>query len=212
MKDKEYIDISFPYYDKMAIYPKNPQYVCKKISDMQKNDACNVSKIEMGTHTGTHLDAPAHFMQNGMTIDQIPLERINGKAKVLRINETVITRWCLEKYQIEKGDIIIFRTENSDVFEGTRVLESYVTLDYEGAQYLVDKKVRMIGIDYMTIERPRHLREYGRNVHKILLGNGIPVLEALDLKGVEEGEYVLLCCPLKLWGSDGSPVRAVLVN
>lgn len=211
MKNREYIDISFPYYEGMAIYPNNPQYVCQKVSDMQNGDSCNVSRITLGTHTGTHIDAPAHFVQDGMTIDRLPLEQINGKVKVLCIKEAVITKECLEKYEIERDDILIFRTSNSDVFEGTRVLDVYVTLDYEGAQYLVDKKVRMIGIDYMTIERPRDLRAPEKSVHTILLGNGIPVLETLDLRGVEEGEYALMCLPLKLQGSDGSPVRAVLV-
>lgn len=212
MGNREYIDISFPYYEGMAIYPNNPQYICQKVSDMQNGDSCNVSRIVMGTHTGTHIDAPYHFMQDGMTIDQLPLERTNGIAKVLYIEEKVITKDCLEKYEIGKDDIIIFRTSNSDVFEGTRVLSSYVTLDYEGAQYLADKKVKMIGIDYMTIERPRGLREPGKSVHTILLGNGILILETLDLRGVEEGEYTLVCLPLRLQGSDGSPVRAVLVN
>ena len=212
MENREYIDISFSYYDGMAIYPANPQYVCQKVSDMQNGDSCNVSRITLGTHTGTHIDAPSLFVQNGMPIDRLPLAWTNGSAKVLHIEATVITVECLKKYEIEKDDIIIFRTSNSDVFEGTKVLESYVTLDYEGAQYLVDKQVKMIGIDYMTIERPRDLREPGKSVHTILLGNNIPVLETLDLRCVEEGKYTLMCLPLKLQGSDGSPVRAVLVN
>ncbi len=212
MENREYIDISFSYDDGMAIYPANPQFVCQKVSDMQKGDSCNVSRITLGTHTGTHIDAPSHFVQDGMPIDQLPLAWTNGRAKVLHIEEMVITVECLKKYEVEKDDIIIFRTSNSDVFEGIRVLESYVTLDYEGAQYLVDKQVKMIGIDYMTIERPRELREPGKSVHTILLGNGIPVLETLDLRCVEEGEYTLMCLPLKLQGSDGSPVRAVLIN
>ncbi len=212
MDDRKFIDISFPYSEKMAIYPNNPHYCCRKISDMQKGDSCNVSGIEMGTHTGTHLDAPSHFIKDGMTIDQLPLERINGKARVLCIKEKVITKVCLEKCRIEKGDIIIFRTNNSDVFEGINVLETYVTLDYEGAQYLADKRVGMIGIDYMTIERPRALRQQEKSVHQILLGAGIPILETLDLRNVEEGEYMLCCFPLKLTGADGSPVRAILVS
>lgn len=168
MENREYIDISFSYDDGMAIYPANPQFVCQKVSDMQKGDSCNVSRITLGTHTGTHIDAPSHFVQDGMPIDQLPLAWTNGRAKVLHIEEMVITVECLKKYEVEKDDIIIFRTSNSDVFEGIRVLESYVTLDYEGAQYLVDKQVKMIGIDYMTIERPRELREPGKSVHTIL--------------------------------------------
>ena len=210
MRSKEFIDISFSYYDGMAIYPNNPRYYCHKVSDLQKGDLCNVSQVAMGTHTGTHLDAPSHFMQNGMTIDQIPLERINGKARVLYIEDDVITKDCLSRYSIEGEEIIIFRTSNSNMFEGSKVLESYVTLDYEGAQYLVDRKARMVGIDYMTIERPRALREEGKSIHQILLGAGIPILETLNLRNVEEGEYMLLCLPLKLTDADGSPVRAVL--
>jgi len=212
MRNKEFIDISFPYFDDMAIYPNNPQYCCRKISDLQRGDSCNVSEIAVGTHTGTHLDAPSHFIKNGITIDRLPLEQINGKAKVLRIEENVITKECLKKYEIGKDDIIIFRTSNSDVFNGSKVLESYVTLDYEGAQYLVDQGVRMIGIDYMTIERPRALREQEKSVHKIILGAGIPILEMLDLRNVEEGEYMLFCFPLKLVGADGSPMRAVMTR
>lgn len=210
MRSKDLIDISFPYYDDMAIYPNNPRYFCYKVSDLQNGDSCNVSRIELGTHTGTHLDAPSHFMQNGMTIDQIPLDRINGKARVLYIEDDVITKDCLSRYSIEEEEIIIFRTSNSNMFEGSKVLESYVTLDYEGAQYLTHKKVKMIGIDYMTIERPKALREQGKSVHHILLGAGIPILEALDLRNVDEGEYKLMCLPLKLSDADGSPVRAVL--
>ena len=211
MDDRKFIDISFPYFEEMAIYPNNPHYCCSKVSDLRNGDSCNMSRIEMGTHTGTHLDAPSHFIQDGMTIDQLSLERINGKAKVLHIRENVITKECLEKYGIEKDDIIIFRTGNSNVFEGINVLGTYVTLDYEGAQYLADKRVGMIGIDYMTIERPREQREQGKSVHHILLDAGIPILETLDLRNVEEGEYMLCCLPLKLEGADGSPVRAIII-
>lgn len=210
MGNKEYIDISFPYYDGMAIYPNNPKYCCRKVSNLQNGDSCNVSRIEMGTHTGTHLDAPSHFIRNGMTVDEIPLDWINGKARVLHIEGDVITKTYLKRYTIEEGDIIIFRTSNSNMFGGDKVLESYVTLDYEGAEYLVERRVKMIGIDYMTIERPRALREQGKSVHQIILGAKIPILETLDLRNVEEGEYVLMCFPLKLTGGDGSPVRAVL--
>ena len=128
MNDSRYIDISFPFYEGMAIYPNNPKYICKKNSDMLNGDSCNVSQLTLGTHTGTHLDAPFHFVKDGITIDEIPLQRINGKAKVLQIDEPVITSDCLSKFVIEKDDIIIFRTNNSEVFEGNKVLDSYVII------------------------------------------------------------------------------------
>lgn len=210
MKDIHYLDVSFPYYQGMAIYPNNPCYFCERISDIARGDACNVSKLGMGTHTGTHLDAPSHFMEDGLTIDKIPLERINGKAKVICVSDPVITVDCLSKYSIQKGDRILFKTDNTDQFLGRYILPSYTTLDYEAAQFLADREVNMVGIDYMTIERPKELRGPDKSVHRTLLGRGICILESLDLRNVKEGDYTLHCLPLKLEGCDGSPVRAVL--
>ncbi len=205
-----YLDISFPFDHDMAIYPNNPSYSCKKISDIAKGESCNISQFEMGTHTGTHLDAPSHFIEGGMTVDEIPLDRINGPAKVVRVFGQIITADILGRYSIEENDIILFKTENTDSFLGEHILSSYTTLDYEAALFLADKKIKMVGIDYMTVERPRELREPGKSVHQILLSNNIFILESLDLRKVEEGSYVLYCFPLKLMGCDGSPVRAVL--
>lgn len=144
-------------------------------------------------------------------MDQIPLEAMNGTAKLLDLQgNKIITKELLENYEICAGDIIILKTDNSKVFHGDIVLNDYVTLDYEAAEYLVWKKIKMVCIDYMTIERPREKREQGRSVHSILLSNQILIAEALNLSNVEKGNYQLYCFPLNIVGADGASVRMVL--
>ena len=201
-------DISFPYRSSMAIYPNNPDFYIKRVQDLRKGDGANVSLISMGSHTGTHIDAPAHFIIGGKTIDELPLEAMNGRAKVfdVRGNQEITTE-ILSRYEIEAGDIVIFKTDNSETFRGDMVLTDYVTLDYEAAADLVAKKVKMVGIDYMTIERPRAKRISGKSGHSVLLsGDGLSA-ETLELSKVEEGSYQLHCYPLNIVGADGVPAR-----
>ncbi|MCI8972734.1 MAG: cyclase family protein [Lachnospiraceae bacterium] len=205
------IDVSYPYTDSMAVYPNNPKFSIERVQDLEKGDSANVSLITIGSHTGTHMDAPSHFLPDGKTLDQIPLEAMNGTAKLLDLQgNKIITKELLENYEICAGDIIILKTDNSKVFHGDIVLNDYVTLDYEAAEYLVWKKIKMVCIDYMTIERPREKREQGRSVHSILLSNQILIAEALNLSNVEKGNYQLYCFPLNIVGADGASVRMVL--
>ena len=207
----EYIDVSFTYYSDMAIYPNNPDFSIQRVQDLEKGDKANVSMISMGTHTGTHIDAPSHFILGGKSIDEIPLEDMNGIAKVLDLRGyDGISKELLTGYDIGRGDIVILKTDNTEVFQGNKVLEDYVTLDYHAAEYLAEKKIKMVCIDYMTIEIPRARRILGKSVHSILLGNGVLIAEALNLAKAEEGIYQLYCFPLNIIGADGVPVRIVL--
>lgn len=201
-------DISYPYQESMAIYPGNPGFSFKQVQDLDNGDNVNISTIFMGSHTGTHIDSPSHFISNGKTIDQISLEAMNGVAKLfdLRGNDD-ITKDLLVQRDINAEDIIIFKTNNSDVFHADTILTDYVTLDYEAAEYLVNKKIKMVCIDYMTIERPRRKRISGKSVHYILLSNEVLIAETLNLKEVGEGSYQLHCFPINIVGSDGVPVR-----
>lgn len=204
-------DISFPYNDLMAIYPNNPGFSIRRVQNMDKGDGANVSEVSMGSHTGTHIDAPAHFIAGGKTIDQLPLETMNGIAKVfdVRGNEE-ITKTLLGRYEIHAGDIVIFKTDNSEVFRGDAVLTDYVTLDYEAAAYLAARGVKLVGIDYMTIERPRAKRIPGQSVHTILLSHEVLIVETLDLSKLEEGSYQMYCFPINIIGADGVPVRVAV--
>lgn len=208
-----YIDVTFPYYKDMAIYPNNPEFRIKRVLDIKKGCGANVSLISMGSHTGTHIDAPSHSIEGGKAIDQLELEEMNGVAKLLDLREHgEITKQLLEKYDIHQGDIIILKTDNSEIFHCDIVLNNYVTLDYEAAEYLAVKRIKMIGIDYMTIERPREKRVYGKSIHEILLSRGVLIAETMKLDCVEEGEYQFFCFPLNIVGTDGAPVRIVLKN
>ena len=205
------IDISFPYKEGMGIYPDNPQYEISKIKSIETGDNCNVVKISLGSHTGTHVDSPSHVIPNGKSIDEITLETMNGKARVVdMMGKPEIGLEELRNKKILQGEIVLFKTDNTVHYRGDNVLQEYVTLTYDAAKYLADTEVKLVGIDYMTIERPRKTRESDKSVHKTLLEKGVLVLESLNLIEVYEGNYRLHCYPLNIIGSDGSPVRAVL--
>ena len=207
------IDVSYPYEKTMAIYPNNPQFSIQRVQDLEKGENANVSLITIGSHTGTHIDAPSHFVPGGKTIDQIPLEAMNGVAKLFDLRGNAeITKELLMKSDISEGDIIILKTDNSNVFQGDVVLTDYVTLNYEAAEYLVEKKIKMVCIDYMTIERPRRKRISGRSIHSILLSNEVLIAETLKLTEIEEGAYQMFCFPISVIGADGAPVRIVLTK
>lgn len=210
---KDYIDITYPLSEEMAIYPLNPIFSMKSYMAIEKGDTCNVKMITMGTHTGTHIDAPNHVMAFGKTLDQIPLDRINGRAKVLDFTgKKEITIQELAHKQLDNCPIILFKTDNSIQYGGRNILTDYVTLDYDAARYLVQIGVNMIGIDYMTIERPRTRRDGKHSIHEILLSQDIYILEGIDLSSVNEGEYEIYCFPLHLLNADGAPARVALAS
>lgn len=207
----KYIDISYPIDSNIAIYPGNPGFMTERVQDIDRGDSARVSVISMGSHTGTHIDALSHFIAEGATLDEIPLERMNGRAKVIdATGRAEIDVDLLVKIDIEQDDILLFKTDNSVRWSCDSVLEDYVTLTYDAADYLADKNIKMVGIDYMSIERPRSKRTGGRSVHTSLLGNGILICETLKLRDINSGEYSLICMPLNIKGIDGCPVRVVL--
>ncbi len=211
MKYEDYIDISYPLDESIAIYPGNPAFGIERVQDISRGDSTNVSRIIMGTHTGTHIDAPAHFIFGGNTIDQIPLDRINGNARVVdAMGCRDIDADLLCGIDIESDDIILFRTDNSNNWECDRILDDYVTLTYEAAEYLSKKRIKMVGIDYLTVERPRNRRIDGKSVHRTLLTSGIMIVEAVKLGNVDVGIYDFFCFPLRIIGLDGCPVRCAL--
>lgn len=205
------VDISYPYNKGMAIYPGNPDFEVKDHYSISRGDPCNILELKMGTHTGTHIDAPSHFFSDGKTIDQLSLDSFSGLARVFDFGgKERIGEIDFKDKIINKNDIILIKTDNSRNYSGERVLDVYVTLTYEAAELLMEKEIKMIGIDYLTIERPRNTRVKGKSIHKIFLGKEIPILEGLNLSSVKEGLYQIYCFPLNIHGADGSPVRAVL--
>lgn len=205
-------DISRTLGPETVIYPGDPAYRRTVVSALEKGDECSLSKFEMGAHTGTHVDAPAHFIPDGMTLDQYPPERFIVPSVVLDSTDAHCpTPEMLDRVFIPRGAAILFKTRNSITEEdsGGEFRENYVPLNEPLAQACLARDVSMVGIDALSIDGPA---ETGHPVHHILLERDVLILEGLSLHGVPEGSYMLYCLPLKLQGAEASPVRAVLVE
>jgi arylformamidase len=202
-------DISMPVYSGMVVYPGDPDVSIRKNKTFRK-DSVLVSNIAMGLHTGTHIDAPLHYLPEGKAIDEIPLESLTGNALVCDLSSVndCIRATNLQKFLIEKGDIVFLKTKNS-ANKGKKFSKKYVYLDETGADYLIEKKVKAVGIDCLSIEK---FSSGDAIVHKKLLGKEIPIIEGLVLGHVAAGRYLTHCAPLKIMGAEASPARCVLVQ
>jgi arylformamidase len=169
----------------------------------------NLTDISMSAHTGTHMDAPAHFIKEGKTIDEIGFKHLIGKAKVLDFSdkEYYIDATDLENKGIEKGDIVLLKTKNSERLLETEYFYDYVYLTEEAAAFLTDKQVATVGLDFLTIDAPE-TPDYP--CHYILLGQEIVIIEGLNLSEVSAGEYWMIALPMKIMGADGAPARVLL--
>lgn len=207
------IDISLTITPEMIVWPGDPAVHVERASKIEDGDQANVTKLRMGAHTGTHMDAPFHFVADGRTIDQIRLEDLIGKVQVVAVPRHVdcITKSILEPELSDPMiDKVIFKTRNSELWENQKAGfdESYVGLSEEGAQFLIDKGITLVGIDYLSVAPFTNLIR----VHQLLLKQNIIILEGLDLRQVDPGFYTLICMPLKIKGADGAPLRAALVS
>ena len=188
---------------------KDPTF--NRFFDVDKGDGVTMTRIEMNTHDGTHIDAPLHFIKRGQTIDNMPLDTTVGVTRIIEIKDGESIKVAeLEPYDIQPGERIIFKTKNSPhVYDKRREPGNYIYITTETARYLADRKVRMIGIDYLTIgdnKQPQNMKE----THDVLLGAEVYVIEGLNLDGVAPGDYELVCLPLKLEKGDACPCRALL--
>lgn len=203
----EIYDITRPVHPGMTFWPGDKKMALELVQSVAGGDGCNLTAIHMGMHTGTHVDAPLHFVEDGKSIPETDLDRFIGWVEVLDLRGLpVITEADLRSRDIT-ADAVFFRTDNSDFPEG-EFREDFVALAPPAADYLVAKGVRTVGIDYLSIGA------YGDTAatHHILLQSEVAVVEGLMLKDVPEGRYFFAALPLKVEGAEGSPVRAVLVR
>jgi len=200
------IDISLPLRPGMVVWPGDPGMVVERQADMAQGHPLNLTRLCLGSHTGTHLDAPLHFIADGASLDQVPLATLVGPARVVAVaGDSILPEHVAPLAGVER---VLFRTRNSDRWaQATAFQEDYVYLSRPAAQRLVELGVQLVGIDYLSVDRCRG----GGATHRTLLGAGVVALEGLDLSGVDPGDYQLICLPLRLLGVEGSPVRAVLV-
>jgi arylformamidase len=204
-----YWDVSIALKDGMVCWPGDEAPSIKQVTFMEQGDMCNVTKLHMSAHTATHMDAPRHFINSGVGIDQTPLDAMIGSARVVEIADPkAIGRAELELLQPKRGERLLFKTRNSrDAWGKPDFDKDFVYIADEGAQYLVECGVRTVGVDYLSIGGFYHDTV---ETHVTILGAGIAVIEGLDLSAVEAGEYELICLPLKIAGADGAPARVVL--
>ena len=202
-------DISWPISTATTGY-KDKKVVNFEPAKSFDKDNVRETTITISAHTGTHVDAPSHFVRDGKTIDQIDLSSLIGKAKVFDMSlvSDGITRDHLENLQIDAGDIVLFKTVNSATQATDAYTPHFIFLEISGAQLLVERKVRAVGIDYLGIERSQQ----GHLTHNLLFKHEISIIEGLRLQNIEQGTYFLCCLPLYMIGLDAAPARAVLIE
>lgn len=202
-------DITVPLSPETPVYPGDPAVRIEPFNRISQGDHTNLSILTLGSHSGTHIDPPYHFDDSGRRVDELDLALLVGKALVVELTGTKeIGRRELEGFRIAGADRLLLKTDNSRLWQEPGFREDYAALTLDGAQYLLDAGVKLVGIDYLSIEGFHGDGE----VHRTLLDNGILILEGVDLSEIKPGQYQLICLPLKVKGGDGAPVRALLVG
>jgi arylformamidase len=204
-------DISMDVGPGMLHYGKRPEQY--DVETIRGGDAANVSRWLIGSHTGTHVDAPLHFVEGGATVDQLSLDELVGPVRVIdcTVSDALIGAEAIERAGLDGATRVLFKTSNSELRLTNPELDpTYVALAPDGAQLLVDAGVRFVGLDYITVDSDENSVEWP--VHRILLPNGVTILEGADLRGIADGTYFMCCLPVKLMGSEAAPARTILIE
>ena len=204
-------DISRPLYDGSLSYPGDPEIQIRAHTSIERGDPANVSSLALGSHSGTHVDAPSHFLPGGETVDRISPERLWGPALVLDLQGPVAAIGAAELARHDLGGHrrVLLRTRNSTIPVQSEFTPDYCALALDGARHLLDRGVELIGIDYLSVEA---FGSHDFVVHHLLLEAGVVIVEGLELSAVSAGVYQFICLPLRLQGLDGAPARAVLIG
>lgn len=206
-------DISLTISPTLPTWPGDPGLELEQIESMDRGAHANVTRIASAVHLGTHVDAPHHFLNDGRTIESLPLDVLTGPCYVTQLPDGIdaITAEVLERSEItSEMKRVLFGTSNSHLWARgeTEFQTDFVAITEDGAQWLVDRGVQLVGVDYLSVA------PYGDSVptHKVLLEAGVVIVEGLNLSQVVRGFYDLYCLPLKIAGSDGAPARAILIQ
>jgi arylformamidase len=202
------IDVSVPLDATLPSYPGNTPFSLDAIKRMARGDSSNVSTLHISAHAGTHVDAPRHFFDQGAGVDALPLDLLVGRTRVVALATRLgITAEDLAGLDLSADVRVLFKTSNSQQWGSAEFHPDYVGVAESGARHLVEAGVKVVGVDYLSVEE---FRSPGAPAHHILLGAGVIVIEGLNLRDVEPGEYNMYCLPLRVVGSDGAPARVVL--
>ncbi len=205
-------DISLTITPALPVWTGDPPVRLTQPSHLERGDICTITRIDISAHTGTHLDAPAHFIRGGAGVETLDLETLIGPALVVDASgRGHLTADVFDALVIPTAvERLLLRTDNSALWQRgeTAFAEDFIAIAPSGAAWLVDHGVRLIGIDYLSVGP----FDNGIPTHEILLGAGVIAVEGLNLSAIEPGEYQLVCLPIKLGGADGAPCRAVLIR
>jgi len=199
----EIIDISVPVRPGMITYPGDPTVTLERVVSIADGGVSNLSRLDFGVHSGTHVDAPVHFIDGAAAAETLALDVLIGPARVLdltgadRLDASAFDGVALEER-------VLLKTSNSELWNRDTFADEFLALTEDGARRLIGAGVKLVGIDYLSIG--------DEAAHQVLLGADVVAIEGLDLRGVEPGEYQLVCAPLKLVGSDGAPARTLLIR
>jgi arylformamidase len=202
------IDVSVPLARGIPTYPGNPEFQLQPVQRIAEGASSNVSRLVMGTHAGTHIDAPRHFFDDGAAVDELALDLLIGMARVVEIRRRGgISSTDLAGLGLREDVRVLLKTPNSALWNTSAFHQDYTHLTEDGARYLVDNGVKVIGIDYLSIEQ---FKKPGAPAHRALLSAGTIIIEGLNLSEAAPGVYEMYCLPLRVAGADGAPARVVL--
>lgn len=205
-------DVTLTLSPDLPVWPGDSPFVIERVETIKGGDNANVSVVKLSVHTGTHVDAPDHFLDDGNSVDQLSLDVLVGRAYVLHLPDIdLIDAAVLEQSEIPpRTRRVLFKTRNSDYWANreSKFQKDFVALSEGAAEFLVNRNVRLIGVDYLSVA------PYGNSkpTHEILLKAGVVVVEGLDLSKVSQGRYTIHCLPIKIAGADGAPARVILVG
>jgi len=204
----DWIDITVAIRDGMVHWPDNPPIVVERVQEMARGDPANLTKVSLGVHSGTHVDAPVHFDPKAASIDKAPLDALCGPARVIAIKNPIeVTLAELTAANVQGGERILLRTKNSPAaWKQKAFVPDAVHLTLEAARFLAEFEVKTVGIDYLSVGG--YAAGNGEEVHHVLLEAGIWIIEGLDLTNAPPGACEMMCLPLKIAGADGAPARA----
>lgn len=202
------IDVTVPIDPNLATYPGNTPFRLEGIKRLAHGDSSNVSTIHMSAHAGTHVDAPRHFFDEGAGVESLPLEMLCGRTRVVELTtRKAVTAEDLAGFDLREDVRLLLKTANSRLWGTPAFHDDFIGVSEGGARFLVDQGVKVLGVDYLSVEP---FKTAGAPAHHVLLGAGTIVIEGLNLRDVEPGTYEMFCLPLPVVGADAAPARVIL--
>jgi arylformamidase len=202
------IDVSVPLDAALPTYPNNTPFSLEPVKRIARGESSNVSTLHMSAHTGTHVDAPRHFFDDRPGTEALPLELLIGRTRVVEVaTRSGISAADLGAVDLSEDIRLLIKTHNSRLWGSPEFQTDYVGVTESGARHLVEHGIKVVGVDYLSVEQ---FRAPGAPAHRVLLGAGTIVIEGLNLADVDPGIYEMICLPLRIVGADGAPARVVL--